>query len=186
MIYTRDFFQPKYKHSINQGMSFYPFDDLLKGSYNITIDFDVFLPKYGMNLQRGLVWTQTQKEQLILSMLRGMTLSSFVIVQHRSGAGDKNATIKVVDGKQRITTIFSFIKNEFSVLINGNEVFFRDLHPYCQRDITNPSYCRWDIHYSYEDTPITDDTLIQLFEQVNFLGTPQDVDHLEKIKAAKK
>lgn len=184
--YTRDFFQPKYKHTINQGLSFYPFDELLKGTYDVTIDLDVFLPIYGVNLQRGLVWTQVQKEQLILSMLRGVTLSKFVIVQHRSGAGDEHTIVKVIDGKQRISTIFSFIQNEFPVFIEGNEVYFKDLHKYCQKDITDPAQCRWDVHYSYDGNPITDDTLIQLFEQVNFLGTPQDVDHLEKIKAAKK
>jgi len=186
MIYTRDYFQPSYKHNVNRNVSFYNFDDLLKGVYNFKIDFDVFLPSYGMNLQRGLVWTQNQKEQLILSMLRGIALSKFVIVQHRSKAGSEDYLLKVIDGKQRITTIFSFINNEFPIVVQGADVFYRDLHPYCQGDIINPNECKCDIHYSYGDAPIKDDTLVQLFEQINFLATPQDVDHLTKIKKAKK
>jgi hypothetical protein len=186
MKYTREFFQPKYKHHINQDISFYPFDDLIDGKYNLTVDLNVFLPTYGTDLQRGLVWTQTQKEQLILSLLRGATISKFVIVQHKTGTSDKFSKIKVIDGKQRITTIFSFIKNEFPIVIDGTKVYYKDLHPYCQSDINKPNGCRWDIHYSYEDSPIADDVLVQIFEQVNFLGTPQDVDHLENIKKLKK
>jgi len=181
-----EFFQPKYKHHINKGLSLEPFTDLLSGKYGTIIDFDVYLPTYGVNLQRGLVWTQIQKEQFILSLLRGVSPSKFVAIQHDDRTGNERIKhLKIIDGKQRITTIFSYLKGEFGVKVDDLEIFYDDLHSYLQSDIKDPRDCRWDIHYSYGDQPISDDTMIQLFEQVNFLGTPQDVDHLTKIKNAR-
>jgi len=37
-----------------------------------TLDFDVYLPSIGKNLQRPFVWTLEQKQALILSVLKGM------------------------------------------------------------------------------------------------------------------
>jgi len=181
-MFTRDFFQPKYKHSINQGLYIDSFTRLKANKLYNSIDFDVYLPTYDCNLQRGLVWTDLQKEQFILSLLRGASTLKFVVVEQ---VYKTHRTLKVIDGKQRITTIFSYMNNEFPVNYNGTLIYFKDLDRYAQKDITDPNGTRWDVHYSYYDDPISDDVLIQLFEQVNFLGTPQDVDHLENIKKNK-
>ena len=36
---------------------------IIDGKYNIVLDFDVYLPTKGKNLQRPLVWTLFQKQQ---------------------------------------------------------------------------------------------------------------------------
>lgn len=167
-------------------MSWYDFSILTyqATSYDINLDFAVYLETYKTFLQRGLVWTQQQKEQFILSVLRGTNSSKFVVVQHKEHSTGF-ANVKIIDGKQRITTIMAFIRNEFPIHLNGNEIFYDDLDPACKREITDsPSY-KWDFHYSYPQREISDDTLVELFEQINFFGTPQEADHLEKIKANK-
>jgi len=38
--------------------------------------------------------------------------------------------------------------------------------------------------FSYEDEPISDDDKIRWFNQLNFAGTPQEQDHVNKLKNA--
>ncbi len=59
--------------------------------------------------QREYRWTLTQKTRLIESILLGIPLPSFFVSQREDGIWD------VVDGLQRLSTIFSFMgiyKNE--------------------------------------------------------------------------
>ena len=43
------------------------------------IDFDVFLPTKGINLQRGFVWILQQKQDLIQSILIGRKIPEIAI-----------------------------------------------------------------------------------------------------------
>ncbi len=43
-------------------------------------------------------------------------------------------------------------------------------------------YMKWDIYYDYKNNPISDDTLIDIFEELNFLGTKVDIEHFQNIK----
>lgn len=178
MIITLKQFQKKYTHHVNKGLSFH-FLGRLEEDANW--DFDVFLPTKGMNLQRDLVWTTQQKSALILTILRDQKIPPLVVVQN-----DKDETHKynwqVIDGKQRMTTLFGYLKNEFPIVHEGTEYFFNDLPVDCQRQIKMYSEIRIDVHYSYADEPITDQTKIDLFEEINWLGTPQDINHLNKLK----
>jgi len=178
MITTLKQFQKKYTHHVNKGLSFH----LLGRLEDIAHwDFDVFLPTKGMNLQRDLVWTIEQKSALIVTILRDQKIPPIVVVQT-----DKDESRKynwqVIDGKQRMTTLFSYMKNEFPIVYEGIEYFFNDLPEDCQRQILRYLGIRIDVHYSYDDDPITDQTKIDLFEEINWLGTPQDINHLNKLK----
>ena len=42
---------------INYGMADISIKNILDPNWNITIDWDVYLPSKNMNLQRGFVWT---------------------------------------------------------------------------------------------------------------------------------
>ncbi len=53
--------------------------------------------------QRLFRWTETQKSKLIESILLGIPLPSFFIAQREDGVWE------VVDGLQRLSTIFSFM-----------------------------------------------------------------------------
>lgn len=63
--------------------------------------------------QRIYRWNETQKSRLIESILLGIPLPSFFVAQREDGVWD------VVDGLQRLSTIFSFLgiyKNEMGDL----------------------------------------------------------------------
>lgn len=174
-----DNFLPVYTHGINKSTVLFNFHQFLSGKFDYKLDFNVYLKSKGIDLQRPLCWTQIQKEQLVLSMLKGIKLPVFTCVQHEDA--HRKTTLFVIDGKQRFNTIFEFLRGEFAIPFKNEHYFFQDLEVRAQREI-EWAYPTWDIHYSYYDDPIKDETMIQIFEQVNFLGTPQDVKHLKKLK----
>ena len=60
--------------------------------------------------QRKLVWTVTEKQRLIDSILKDYPLPLFLLA-------DKNGVLEVIDGMQRLNAIFSYIENGF--LLDG-------------------------------------------------------------------
>jgi hypothetical protein len=173
-------FQKKYKHRINKDLSMHTIEYVRK---SIDFDFDVYLETKKKNLQRDLCWNQQQKESLIFTILRDQKVNPIVVVQIKDSGNSftDNYFFKVIDGKQRLNTVFDFMDNKFSVNIEGKEFYFKDLPEDCQKQINGFNF-QWDLHYHYDDEPITDDTLIDLFEDCNFLGTPQDKNHLDYLR----
>lgn len=171
---------PTYKHSINHGVHEGSVERQKKQFLAGNLDFDVWLPTRGMNLQRGLVWTLLQKQQFILSVLREHELPTFAKVRHMFA--DQTEINQVLDGKQRLNTMFQFIDGEFSIEFGGESYVFDDLDQRLRNCILNPRGFKWDVHYSYWDDPISDETKIEIFERINFLGTPQEIEHLNRLK----
>jgi hypothetical protein len=85
-------------------------------------------PKY----QREEVWTLSQKQLLIDSILRDLDLPKFYFRQIKK----KNYEYEVVDGQQRLRTIFEFEKNKFKLSSDSDNVgkfviggsAYKDLH----------------------------------------------------------
>lgn len=135
-------------------------------------DFDVFLPSIGKNLQRNLVWEISQKEELIRSIIIGRKIPDVTIVSYTN---EKDiTTLQVIDGKQRLTTIISFINNDFSV----DGYYYKDFG----KEFNLLLRINAKMYYSYFDDKITDEQKIHLFKMINFSGTPQDKNHLENLK----
>jgi uncharacterized protein with ParB-like and HNH nuclease domain len=173
-------FRPKLNFTINKGMGGFNISDL-KRDYDI--DYDVYLPTKGKNLQRGFVWSLEQKRELILSVMKGVKLPPVTVIQYTNdltGRREKRI-LKVIDGKQRISTLIDFIENKFSILFNNKEYYYTDLTKQSQREIDD--CIRFDIGYEYPDTLISDDEKIAWFEMINFAGTPQDAEHLKNLKS---
>ena len=62
----------------------------------------IVVPKY----QRGIVWRDSQKKELIDSIKKGIPFGSILLYQ------DENANnYRLIDGLQRCTTIYEFISN---------------------------------------------------------------------------
>ncbi len=61
------------------------------------------------DFQRNYVWKSKQKKELIESILLGIPLPAFYFSE------DENGNLLVVDGKQRLTSIFEFMDNQFSL-----------------------------------------------------------------------
>ena len=86
-----------------------------------TIDYDVYLPTRGFNLQRGYVWSIEQKREIINSILIGRFIPRISILCK------VDESLQVIDGKQRLSAILGFYNNDFSLDIDNKEYYFTDL-----------------------------------------------------------
>ena len=82
--------------------------------------------------QRGYVWTKQQKNDYILNLFESKAEIRPVVVQY--GAKDReDDLLEILDGKQRLSTLFDFIDNK--VIVNG--LYFKDLANEDQKFIMN-------------------------------------------------
>lgn len=64
--------------------------------------------------QRDLVWTKKQKEEYILAILKSTAEINPTLIQEYNEE-KKEETFEVLDGKQRLTSLFDFIEDKFKV-----------------------------------------------------------------------
>ncbi len=171
-------FRKKFNFTINRGMGDLTLHRVVDKPY-YELDFDVYLPSKGKNLQRPLVWTLHQKRELVFSILKGVKLPviTVIAVDHK--------VLEIIDGKQRLSTLIAWYKGEFSIEVDGREYFFKDLNELAQQEFKLMTIYA-DFGYSYTERDgqtISDDDKIAWFEQINFAGTPQDVEHLKNLKS---
>lgn len=152
---------------------------------NRVYDFDVYLEKYNINLQRGYVWEHCQQNEFIFSILFEKPLEPVVVIQHIFDFNNReNSITYVIDGKQRLMTIQKFVRNEFPIIIDGQNVYYKDFDKELQRFFdSRVNYMTAVVYYSYPDIPITDDMKIWLFNFYNFSGTPQTEEHKNKLQS---
>lgn len=179
---------PKWVH-INKGVVLdYRLMEALKGDSDKRVrdyiyDFNVYLKKYKMNLQRPYVWKHHQQNEFILSILLEKPIEPVVVVQHNSDRQRTETINYIIDGKQRLMTIQKFVRNEFPIIIGDKEVYFKDfdkeLYYFFKSRVNSLTAI---IYYSYRDTQIDDDMKIILFNYYNFAGTPQTESHKNKLQ----
>lgn len=121
-----------------------------------------------VNFQRKSVWDNRQKCELIESILMGLPLPIFYLKQQN------DSTYVVVDGKQRLTTLFEFLQNKFQLkslkiltFLNGKK--FQDL-------INDYGIYKTQLEdyqlYSHVILPPTPDKILfDIFDRVNRGGT---------------
>ncbi len=144
-------------------------------------DFEIYLPKYGVNLQRPYVWEGYQQSEYIISILQERPLENVIAIQHESNEG--KITMQIVDGKQRLTTIQKFLLGEIPVTINNKKVWWDDFDEDAKRYFKSRlSHITAVVYYTYEDDNLTDDDKIRLFNFYNFAGTPQTEEHKNMLK----
>jgi hypothetical protein len=132
-------------------------------------DFNVYLPSKKMDLQRSLVWTLDQKRSLIESVLIRRAIPSICVVQ------TLDDTYQVIDGKQRLSAFIEYVQGGFDFC-----GYYCDDLP---EDYAGQIKRHWVTAYRLVeyDTPITDGEKIEWFQWINFAGTPQDIEHMEKL-----
>ena len=81
------------------------------------IDWDVYLPTRGKNLQRGYVWALEQKRELINSMIIGRHIPHCAIVNIVDPKNDHKDILQVIDGKQRLSAMVDFYDNKFTPFV---------------------------------------------------------------------
>lgn len=143
------------------------YHDYKKGILNLD-------PEY----QRGLVWTLDQKQSYVMNLfLEKAVVAPTLILNWIVEENEKNS-FEVLDGKQRLSTLFDFMDNKFP-LANGK--YFYDLSSDDTRYIL-----RLDVRYTRIECicgrNLTLDEKIKLFLEVNELGTKMSDKHIEKVK----
>ncbi len=176
-IYKSNAFKSLRRISKNEhlaiGYSLYDF--LITGKYKTKIDFDVYLPTKGINLQRPYVWTIQQQEEFIWSLIyeRSIPELIFIIYEHE--------TYEVIDGKQRLMTIKRYMDNEFPIHFKDKLLYWNDLPDKIKFNISHSNRLTYTAYYSYYDDLITDNEKIIIFNFYNFAGTQQEESHKQKL-----
>jgi len=148
-------------------------------------------PRY----QRGYVWTLADQESLIDSIFNRINIGSIIFSRHSgylhdNAGGDvrriainldgdevqtprrNDYTCAVIDGQQRLTTIWRFITNQFAYKgYHWRNLSFRD-----QGDFNNTLLSTRI--FNEDDVPYED--VLRMFIKVN-KGVPQDEAHLARV-----
>lgn len=66
------------------------------------------------DFQRRFVWTQEHQEQFIDTILHGLPFPEIYVCRGETNVSKIQTTQKVIDGQQRLTTIFNYIDNKFN------------------------------------------------------------------------
>ncbi len=121
-----------------------------------------------VNFQRNKVWGNKQKCELIESILMGLPLPIFYFKQQ------SNSTYAVVDGKQRLSTLFDFMDNQFPLkslkilkFLNGKK--FIDLTG--DLGIYQSQLEDYQVYSHVILPPTPDRILFDIFDRVNRGGT---------------
>jgi len=144
------------------------------------IDFDVFLPTRGINLQRDFVWNIDQKREIIWSILMNRHIPRMAILNVLDD-DSIDGIYQVIDGKQRLSSILGFYRGEFTLLIDGKEYYYNELPKDYQRVIKGYQMPYNIVNEVYKGD-MSDQDKIDWFTYINFAGTPQDQEHFEKLK----
>ena len=117
------------------------------------------------DFQRNYVWKPKQKCELIESVLMGLPLPIIYLFELKSGKK------QVIDGKQRITTLISFLKNEFKleklkILPQFNNLMFKDLEARIQS-----KFRRFQLSVMVIEPPTPERVKLDIFMRVNRGGT---------------
>lgn len=167
----------------NKGVVLDPFliNNLTGVNQRKKYDFDIYLPKYGVNLQRPYVWENYQQSEYIISILQERPLDNIIVIQHEPDEG--KIVMQIVDGKQRLTTIQKFLLGEIPVTINKKKFWWDDFDNDAKMHFKSRLSCITAVvYYTYDDDNLTDDDKIRLFNFYNFAGTPQTEEHKNMLK----
>lgn len=130
--------------------------------------------------QRDFVWT-LKDEQLLVESIYNFINCGMIIVRERSwdyiyktcDNGDAEVAFKdIVDGKQRLHTIWRFVTDQFKDL-HGN--YFSDLSAEAQYEFRNSR----SITLARLSEESTDDDVLSTFLKVNFAGVPMSQEHID-------
>jgi hypothetical protein len=135
------------------------------------------------------VWSDSKKSFLIDTILKNFPMPPIFLHQHIDSETGKTI-YDVIDGKQRLTTIISFIKNEvpipddFSNDTYGDEVlnglYFRDFDTHSLSD-WKKVFWKYELTIEYIDTDQID-IVNNIFDRLNRNGEPLTNQELRNAK----
>lgn len=131
--------------------------------------------------QRDFVWTKEQKQLYIKNLFEGNASikPTFVEYSETQEDGTRKRVAEVLDGKQRIKALIDFYNNEFDV----EGLYYKDLHHRDQFffERLNVVYTRIMNREGRKDLKL--ETKIQLFLEINMLGTRMSDEDLKKAQS---
>lgn len=113
---------------------------------------------------RGRVWSSDNQEAYILNLFKGKAEITPVLIEEYDNEG--NRKVEVLDGKQRLLTIFDFIENKFSV----RGLFFNDLCEEDRKYLLSFSIKYTRIADSQSFNPVSNKFKFEMYMRLNFLG----------------
>lgn len=123
------------------------------------------------DFQRNEVWSTRQKSELIESVVMGIPLPLIYLAETMEGK------LVIVDGRQRLTTFFRYLDNEFS--INGLKIMtelnackFRDLENDAKKSKYATEIEDFQLVIQIIKYPTPDRVRFDIFDRVNRGGTP--------------
>lgn len=143
----------------------------------------VFKNGKAVTYQRGFVWSEAQKQNLIESIYLGLDCGRILIRQRSFKELNKLAELGVkylafrdiVDGKQRLNALRGFVACEFPDL-NGN--YFNDFSDRAKHEFLDRQVFMW----ASLPEESTDKTVLTQFLRLNFEGVPQSIEHLNYVR----
>lgn len=99
-------------------INYYPADYTLQVLYDKWKSKEILIPSF----QRGYVWTVSQASKLVESFLLGLPVPGVFFYRDR-----ESQTLLVIDGQQRLRTIFSFF--EGLLPFSQKKFYLRDINP---------------------------------------------------------
>jgi len=136
--------------------------------------------------QRPFVWSIEDKQLLIESIYQNIECGRILVrkrgwheIERIIASGETEVAFNdIVDGKQRLNAVYSFINGEFPDL-QGN--FYGDLSQHSQNRLLNNQLM------AYAELPeeSDDELVIEQFLRLNFCGVPQSKEHIEFVKSIK-
>lgn len=133
--------------------------------------------------QRDFVWT-TKDKQLFIDSIYNRLNCGQILVRKRSekwlrkeaeNGEDVVYEWDIVDGKQRLHTIYEFINNKFPDSY-GN--YWNDLSDYARFEFEDSM----SLTYAEMAEESTDEDVIKAFLGVNFTGVPMSKEHIDYVK----
>lgn len=127
--------------------------------------------------QRRSVWNQEYKDFFIDTVLNGYPAPAIFIYQEITPEGVSK--VSIVDGKQRLSTLFEFARNIFpapekSTIERFRGKYFKDLDSVVKQDF-------WKYQFAIEYLPSSDEKIItDIFDRLNrnvSKLTPQELRH---------
>ena len=75
------------------------------------------------SFQREEVWTKSQKQLLIDSILRDFDIPKIYLRVEKDKSETSNETLSIIDGQQRISSIIGFLRGEFNLSKDADPIF---------------------------------------------------------------
>ena len=127
--------------------------------------------------QRRSVWNQDYKDYFIDTVLNGYPAPAIFIYQEITPEGVSK--VSIVDGKQRLSTLFQFANNEFPIYEKATVQRFRG--KYFKDLDTADKQNFWKYQFAIEYLPSSDEQVIgNIFDRINrnvIKLTPQELRH---------